>query len=155
MVYFLVDGGMGDSVQRTCQNATNISQEDEIEFGNNQLLEEEEPTGTTAQNISTADDDDTSSNSSCTSSSSSSSSFIADYNVRKHKKNNRSVIVSKQLRLDDVSDEDEIALYPLSNQVIMTFSFETNFTAFLFVYFFKLSYQKKIEINLNKLVIIH
>lgn len=113
MVYFLVDGGMGDSVQVTRHNATNIVSPDPIEYSNNHL--HRQPIPPAVVDLTTSS---TTSTSPSSTSSSSSSSFINGCNVLKFKKNSRAtVVVSKQLRLDDESDEDEIALYPLSNQV--------------------------------------
>lgn len=154
MVYFLVDGGMGDSVQLQCQNVSNVIannvQHISTHFKNATTISrivqqhhaqkqavatgsepEHEIATTPTKSLNNAE-------SSTTTTTTQISTSSSDEYVLNHKRNNsapistnsRNNIVSssngcknkiKSLSLDE-SDEDEIALYPLSNQVSLTSS---------------------------------
>lgn len=152
MVYFLVDGGMGDSVQLQCQsvsnviannvqhisahfkNATTISRivqqhhvqkqavatgsepEHDIATTPTKILNSAEKTTTTTHINNSSSDEYVlghKRNSSAPISTNSRNNIVSTSNGCKNK--------IKSLSLDE-SDEDEIALYPLSNQVSI-FSF--------------------------------
>lgn len=165
MVYFLVDGGMGDSVQLQCQNVSNVIannvQHISTHFKNATTIsrivqqhhaqkqavatgsEPEHDIATTpTKSLNNAETTTTTTTTTQISTSSS------DEYVLNHKRNNsapistnsRNNIVSssngcknkiKSLSLDE-SDEDEIALYPLSNQVSLTSSVSHLLISFLF-----------------------
>lgn len=117
MVYFLVDGGMGDSVQVSCQNVSSIS--NKISKQQQHIQQRQQPihihnaaakaAATTI--LSTAASDITTSSSSISSGRSSN----ADYVLKTHKNSRPSLVHASSVESE--SDEDEIALYPLSNQV--------------------------------------
>lgn len=128
MVYFLVDGGMGDSVQLQCQNVSNVIannvQHISAHFNNattiNRIVQHHQQQAATsvASTISEPETTPTTiipnhEKSPQISSTSSSDEFVLNHKSTK-KSNGCSNI--KKVSLDE-SDEDEIALYPLSNQV--------------------------------------
>uniref|UniRef100_A0A336MUB7 Kinase n=1 Tax=Culicoides sonorensis TaxID=179676 RepID=A0A336MUB7_CULSO len=130
MVYFLVDGGMGDSVQLQCQNVSNVIannvQHISAHFNNattiNRIVQhhqQQQQQATSQQSVaSTVSESEIDATtipihekSQQISSTSSSDEFVLN-----HKSTKKSNGCSKNVSLDE-SDEDEIALYPLSNQV--------------------------------------
>lgn len=158
MVYFLVDGGMGDSVQLQCQNVSNVIannvQHISTHFTNattiNRIQQHHGVVATSTTAITTSSDPeiDTKIHDNANNQTQISTSSSDEYVLKSHKRNNsststnsRNIIVSssngcsnnkiKSLSLDE-SDEDEIALYPLSNQV-------SNENAWFFILFFFLN----------------
>lgn len=119
MVYFLVDGHMGDN---------DFQVADENDKQTNFIRRPKRGAKHDAKNSSVT----SASSSSPSSSRSSTSSAFDECNVQLLKKNIRQIVAKQQqhqqqqqsVHLDDESDEDEIALYPLSNQVGFMSSFE-------------------------------
>lgn len=152
MVYFLVDGGMGDSVQITCQNVSTIIPNNVQHITNhlssattlNRIVQHHQSQstpsiehGTTVQSNTTTKNSKQSPTKTQHSTITASAIAAATVGNRKASFGNTSNCINQEYLLKqkisrcsitslhksnssnelDESDEDEVALYPLSNQV--------------------------------------